>query len=285
MGQISRKVRPASAAYFPLAVFAAFVGLVFVLQLVGLMVLVDLALRMFASPYEDDGPVVAELYQVRIMNHPRPRDRPEPWFGARAEPAGADDVDRVAVLIREELAKYGGSALRRVPVRRVVLCANLSVDGRPLGGLTLGGAGVILLDVGRPGPLGREVLRHSLHHEMSHALDDTFRRDVGRDDRWSRLNPAGFRYGGEEIVRALEVLGEDPRERPEAPGFLTYYAMASPGEDRAEVFAAMMTHPEELGLVAGEDPILAAKCKLLRSELVGRDQGFAAVLDDPGLPP
>ena len=183
------------------------------------------------------------------------------------------------MLVRGELAKYGESVLRRAPLRRIVLGSDLRADGRPRGGLTVGGSGVILLDVGHPGPLGADdPLRHSFHHEISHALDNAFRPDAGRDARWSRLNPADFTYGGEEIVRALEVLGEDPRGRPDVPGFLTYYAMASPGEDRAEIFAAMMIAPEALRLVVEEDPIVAAKCRLLRSELVGWDPGFAAIL-------
>lgn len=263
--------------YFPLAVLATLLGSVFVLQIVCLAILVASATAGPASPYEGDDPVIAAFHQVRITNHPPSG----PWHGIRAEPAPPDAVKRVALLVLGELAKYGDSALPRIPLRRVVLCAELKANGTRAGGLTLGGMGVILLDVGRDGPGADAILKHSFHHEMSHVLDDAFRRDAGRDARWSRLNPGDFAYGGNEVVRALEVLGEDPRGRPDVPGFLTYYAMANPGEDRAEIFAAMMTSPEVLSLIVEDDPILWAKCRLLRSELVARNPGFAAILTPP----
>ena len=82
MVQSHKRVRPASVVHFPLAVFAAFAGIVFLLQLVGLMILVDLGLRILASPYADDGPVITEVGQVRIANHPS--DRPVAGHPRRA---------------------------------------------------------------------------------------------------------------------------------------------------------------------------------------------------------
>jgi hypothetical protein len=196
----------------------------------------------------------------------------------RAEPASADDIARNLPIVRDELRRYGASILPRVPLRRVVLCANITSGGERAGGLTLGGRGVILLDVSRRGPDAEGLLRYVVHHEMSHILDDALPRDAARETTWSRLNPADFAYGGDEVVRALEVLGEDPRGRPDTAGFLTYYTMASAREDRAEILAAMMVNPEGWRRVAAEDPILRAKGRLLRSALVAWDPGFAAIL-------
>lgn len=261
--------------HFPLAIFAAFLGLIFGLQLVGLLILADLGMRMLTGPYCDAEPAIAEVDRVRVANHPRGLG---PWHGIRAEPAVADDARWAASVVAVELARYGRTVLPRALLRRVVLCTNLTGEGRRHGGLTLAGQGVILLDVGRSGPWRGEWLRRALHHEISHALGEVFRGDAGRDDRWSRLNPAGFAYGGEDIVRALEVLGEDPGRKPDTPGFLDYYAMVGPGEDRAEILSAMMTRPRELRGAVEDDPILRAKCRLLRSELVGWEPAFAGVL-------
>ncbi len=278
MTRAARGCRPATVLYFPLAMMATSIGLIFGLQLVGLLILVDLELRRLATPYEGDGPVLAEIDQVRIANHP-----PDwaPIRGVRAEAAGADDLLRAFPVVLEELGKYRGSVLRRAPLRRVVLCANLTGRERRVGGVTLDGRGVILLDVGLGGPAMGGALRRAIHHEMSHILDDALPHAAERDDQWSRLNPTDFAYGGDEIVRALETLGEDPGGRPDAPGFLTYYAMVSPREDRAELFAAMMIRPEGLRFAVAEDPILRAKCRFLRAELVGWNPGFADILVSP----
>jgi hypothetical protein len=272
MVQAFHQVRPVSVLHFPLALFATFVGLVFALQVVCLLILVDLGLRMLARPCEEDGPVIARVDQVGIATYRTPIP------GVRAWPASAGDVSRSLPIVRDELRRYGPSVLPRLPLRRVVLCANITSPGGRAGGLTLRGQGVILLDVSRGGPGAWDVLRHAIHHEMSHVLDGTLPRDVAREAKWSRLNPTDFTYGGDEVVRALEVLGEDPRGRPDTAGFVTYYAMASAGEDRAEILAAMMGNPDRWRIVAADDPILRAKGRLLRSALVAWDPGFVAVL-------
>ncbi len=277
MTRLTRGCRPATALFFPLAVMAAFLGLIFGLQLVSLLVLVDLGTRMLAAPYEDDDSVITAVRQVRIANDAGSRDRP----GIAARPAGPAEVGRAVLLVARELERYGAAVLPRLPLRRVVLCADLTANDGRRGGLALVGRGVILLDVGGP---DREdiALRRAIHHEIGHVLDGAFRGEAMRDERWSRLNPAEFTYGGaRDRAGQLEVLGEDPGGRPDAPGFVTYYAMTSPREDRAEVFSAMMTDPEELRVAAAEDPILRAKCRLLRSELVAWAPAFAEILRAP----
>ncbi|HEY2154063.1 MAG TPA: putative zinc-binding metallopeptidase [Isosphaeraceae bacterium] len=272
MVQASWRVRPASVLYYPLALFATFVGLVFAVQIVCLLILVDVGLRMLARPYKADGPVIARVEQVGIATYRTP------IRGVGAGPAGAGDVARTLPIVRDELRRYGPSVLPRAPLQTVVLCANITSGGERAGGLTLSGQGVILLDVSPRGPGGDADLRHAFHHEMSHVLDDAVPRDPAREAKWSRLNPADFAYGGVEVVRALETLGEDPRGRPDTAGFLTYYAMASAGEDRAEILAAMMVNPDVWRRVAAEDPILRAKGRMLRSALVAWDPGFAVLL-------
>lgn len=272
-----RVTRPATALYFPLALMSALLGYVFVLQLVCLVIVAAL-MTIPAQPYEGDEEIITEFHQVRIANHPRPSDRARPFPGIRARPAEAADVERVVGLVTEELAKYGEPVLRQIPIRRVVLCTDLTAGGRRFGGLTLSGSGVILLDVGHNQAWPAAIYRHSFHHEMSHVLDDALGRVSGREARWSRLNPSGFAYGGEEVVKALEVLGENPAARPELPGFLSYYAMVGAREDRAEIFAAMMIDPAGLRAIVEDDPILRSKCRLLLLELAGWCPGLAAIL-------
>jgi hypothetical protein len=263
--------------HLPLAAFATFVGLVFALQVVSLLILIDLGLRMIAGPIEDDGPVLVQIHQVRValLHGPIP--------GVAAEAANGDDIARKLPIVVHELRRYGPDVLPRVPLRRVILCGKISAGGDRAGGLTLRGQGMILLDVTRRGPDALAVLAHAIHHEMSHILDDALPADAARDAKWSRLNPADFSYGREEVLQALKVLGEAPGARPYTAGFLTYYAMASPDEDRAEILAVMMSDPEEWTRIAVEDPILRAKGRLLRAALVAWNPSLAAAL--PSGPP
>ncbi len=272
MIRATHRVRPASVVHYPLAVFATFLGLMFALQVVCLLLLVDLFIRSFARPDEDDGPILVRAEQVGIAIYRAP------IRGVRARPASAGDVAWSLPIIRDELRRYGPSILPRVPLRRVVLCTDITAGGERAGGLTLRGLGLILLDVSVTGMDEEDLLRHAIHHEMSHILDDIIPRDAARDAKWSRLNPADFAYGGGEVLRAIEVLGENPGARPDTPGFLTYYAMASAAEDRAEILAAMMVNPQGWERIAAEDAILRAKGRMLRSALVAWDIGFEDLL-------
>ena len=176
----------------------------------------------------------------------------------------AADTERYVRMYGEEFAKYPPSFLRKVRLEWVAFVKELNVNGEPRGaayqrfhvGMAHTPGGGLVYDV-RVGRRNEPRIRWNLHHEFFHFIDEF---DFDRIDAaaWPALNAPGFRYNG--IRRPPREAFEHP-----SPGLLTDYAQKSVAEDRAELFAALMTddaRPRLLEIVAS-DPIVRRKFRSL----------------------
>lgn len=214
--------------------------------------------------------------EIRVYNEAFQWSRAGSSLGA-VQPS-AEEVDSFYPVLAQELRRYPRSMIERMHLRRVVLCSHLTMDGKAIGGVAFGPSGTVFLNVRPPGRLDTQVWRWAIHHELFHVLDRALVDTPAAERRWANLNSPGFEYGGQELRDALDVTGEDPGGEPEVPGFLDHYAMVSPEEDRAELFACMVVQPERLRAFAAADGIVSAKRRLLESDLRRFDAGFAASL-------
>src|SRR6185436_20065895 len=115
------------------------------------------------------------------------------------------------------------------------------VNGEPRGatyqrwytGTDLQPRGGLIYDA-RSGSWQTSYVRWTLHHEFFHFIDETSILRERNTEAWKALNSRGFEYTG-SMSYHLETL-----EHP-SPGLITRYAEKSVEEDRAELFAALMT--------------------------------------------
>ena len=182
------------------------------------------------------------------------------------EPGG--DARAAALYLRaytEEFSKYPRSFLRAVNLEWVAFVKGLRVDGAPRAATyirfyeatTMAPRGSMIYDV-QQGAASRAYVRHSLHHEFFHFIDEGVHVRGGENAEWAAMNPPGFKYTG-EMARFAPGL-----EHP-APGIITAYSAKSSAEDRAELFAAMMdeeAHPR-LREIATADPVVRRKIRYL----------------------
>jgi hypothetical protein len=172
--------------------------------------------------------------------------------GASATP---EQVAFASRIVREELARLPAALLAAAELRRVVLCGSLREDRRPIPSLPNYNR-TLLLDADAE----ETYLRRLVHHEIFHFIDLADDGSVLRDPAWTALNPAGFRYGqGGRAMRGPEASVDPP-----PPGFVSGYAMASLEEDKAEVFAEMMTGAARLRERAARDSVLHGKIARIR---------------------
>jgi hypothetical protein len=108
---------------------------------------------------------------------------------------------------------------------------------------------------------GESYCRETIHHEFNHVLSYNYFGDwAPYDPIWEALNPPGFSYGEGGAVCYLPgntcLTGEHP-----ILGFVTGYATSGMSEDRAELYAYLMTSQpyRNLLLWIETDPYLAAK--------------------------
>ena len=97
-------------------------------------------------------------------------------------------------------------------------------------------------------PIGQVV-----HHELFHLLENSHAPELMREDpEWDALNPLGFVY-------TAANLGEGT-----IPGFVDDYGMTRLTEDKATVYAELMTYPIWVCDQTETDEILRAKIALIR---------------------
>jgi hypothetical protein len=175
-------------------------------------------------------------------------------------------------LLTTELSVYPDQVFRTGGLREVVICGRLTVDGKSRMATYDLDQGILYVVATGPREQ-REYGRKLIHHEFFHMIDFN---DDGRyaDPKWERLNEPGFRYGS-----GGETMQSDPAAGlPDVTlaGFLNTYSRSGVEEDKAEIFAYMMTDPKLAEARGASDPIISAKLREMARIL----QRFCPSLDE-----
>ncbi|MBW2459162.1 MAG: hypothetical protein JRI68_31990 [Deltaproteobacteria bacterium] len=160
------------------------------------------------------------------------------------------------VVLVDELSLLPRSFLERAGLRRVMLCAELREARRPIPSLP-NYRNTLLLDA----EASPSYLRRLIHHEVFHFADLADDGVVLADPGYRALTPPGFEYGsGGRTMRerSSSAFGEAPA------GFVSRYATSAIEEDKAEVFAFLMTRPAAMDQLGRRDPVVAAKAAYVR---------------------
>jgi hypothetical protein len=175
-----------------------------------------------------------------------------------------DQIQRATVQISASLARYSTAFLERAGFRHLVLIGKLQHKGVSPAAFVMGPHGAL---VGNPSALVRDDV---VQHEFFHFVDYRLYGFPPRCEQWLRLNPSGARYGhgGRELVaRSKGQISALLQPLRGVPGFVSRYAQADAMEDRAEVFALLMAHPETAVELASADPFIAGKMQFLLTAL------------------
>lgn len=178
--------------------------------------------------------------------------------GYSAEP---EDLAKYQPILDAELRLYPRELPNAIGLRRIVLCADLSYSGSFVRGLSVWPHGALYLDAGDASSRSGAWI---LHHEIYHMIDYFDGGLESSDAAWEVLNPPGFHYVNGILPTqppALRSAG------PCKPGIVSRNALVGVQEDKAEVYAMMMTTPRQLAAWAGADTVLAAKVRLLKRRL------------------
>lgn len=188
-----------------------------------------------------------------------------------ARNAGARNVDMVLYILRKEFAKYPAELIRASELKRVVFCRDLKARGNRIAGVALERNGTIYMDSSTE--IGDEAhRRRTLHHEFFHFIDYAMHggRDIQDNPDWLAANAPDAAYGA-----GGPATGNNWAAHP-APGFVSYYACKAPSEDRAELFAGILTNNLTVRLLLQKDGFLRSKLTVLKHEL----KNFCPGMDD-----
>jgi hypothetical protein len=174
-------------------------------------------------------------------------------------------LEKAILLFVQEINQYPKDFFRNAHCRDIYFVQKLFYKQKPVDGAFSGRANYIFYDYARCSG-NTQMIRHYIHHELYHMIGSRHPFWKERGPAWEAHNRHGFSYNQKYDAHERNPINFSA---PPEPGFITDYAMASPEEDRAEVFACMMI-PEELSLMeewAQKDRILFKKMEMMREFL------------------
>jgi hypothetical protein len=189
------------------------------------------------------------------------------------EEASLAEIDSFVRVFAAEWTLYPPDLVRRTGLKKVVFCRRLAFEKQARTGIPDFENDILYLDVTR-GRANDAYVRKVIHHEFFHIVDLRDDGQLYEDERWARLNPAGFRYGAggakAQHDPTVSITGRDE------PGFVNRYAMSGVEEDKAEVFAHLMVEPRQMAARAKADAFVRAKVERMRELLAA----FSPRMDD-----
>ena len=140
--------------------------------------------------------------------------------------------DRKYQVISKNLNRYSKEFLRKINLKYIVMCENLSISGINTAGIPDHLMKTLIIDL----KFNDKYFERVIHHELFHIINDGFK-DLFDEDEWRKFNEPNFKYA--DCSTCSKKLGLDTYEN--TIGFFTEYSMTTPSEDMAEVYSHLIT--------------------------------------------
>lgn len=172
-----------------------------------------------------------------------------------------------AKVFIDEWAKYPRDWVRASNVEHIMIIKGLAIGDTARAAAPDPVGDALYYDIGYGAD---SYAREVVHHEYNHLVEYQHFNSYAREDAaWTDLNPPGFRYNPAGGVAAYHEAGFANDPHPE-PGFVNRYATYGIEEDKAEVYAYLMTRDyyHDLKEWIRTDERLAQKVRLYQDFMV-----------------
>ena len=169
--------------------------------------------------------------------------------------------DKKYQIISKNLNRYSKEFLRKINLKYIVMCENLSISGINTAGIPDHIMKTLIIDL----RFNEKYFERVIHHELFHVINDGFK-DLFDEEEWKKFNEPLFKYA--DCSTCSTKLGLDTYENTN--GFFSEYSMTIPSEDMAEVFSHLITGNYEIS----DDKILNKKIKFIKDKLKEIDNTF-----------
>ena len=164
-------------------------------------------------------------------------------------------------IISKNLSRYSKEFLRKINLKYIVMCENLSISGINTAGIPDYVMKTLIVDL----KFNKKYFERVLHHELFHIINDGHK-DLFDENEWRKLNNLDFKYA--ECSTCTKKIGLDTYEKTN--GFFTEYSKSIPSEDMAEVFSHLIQNK----YINTNDIILNNKIKFIKDKLNKIDDTF-----------
>jgi hypothetical protein len=171
-------------------------------------------------------------------------------------------LDKKYKIIKKNLDKYDQKFLKKINLKYIVLCEDLSISKINTAGIPDNVMKTLILDI----KFNEKYFERVIHHEVFHIINDSYK-ELFNEKLWSNFNLKEFKYA--ECSTCTDKLGLNTYKKTD--GFFTEYSRSTASEDMAEVFSHLMIESNLNDI----DPILEKKIKFIRLNLLKIDQNFS----------
>ena len=170
-------------------------------------------------------------------------------------------LDKKYEIIQKNLSKYNQAFLKRINLKYVVLCEDLSISNINTAGIPDNVMKTLILDI----KFNEKYFERVIHHEVFHIINDSYK-DIFNKSTWSSFNLTDFKYA--ECSTCTNKLGLETYNNTK--GFFSEYSQSTASEDMAEVFSHLMIGTN----LNNKDPILEKKINFIKKNLLKIDPNF-----------
>ena len=172
-------------------------------------------------------------------------------------------LDKKYRIIKKNLDRYSLSFLKKINLKYIVLCENLSIAGINTAGIPNNKTRTLIIDI----KFNENYFERAIHHELFHIINDNYK-ELFNENIWKNLNKRNFEYSKCSTCSDnwnLELLNNKS-------GFFTEYAKSTASEDMAEVFSHLIFYQDEMNI---EDPIIKKKILFIKKNILKIDDTFS----------
>ena len=170
-------------------------------------------------------------------------------------------LDKKYKIIKKNLDRYDQKFLRKINLKYIVLCEDLSISKIKTAGIPDNVMRTLILDL----KFNESYFERVIHHEVFHIINDSYK-ELFDEKIWSNFNVENFKYA--ECSTCTNKIGLDTYKKTD--GFFTEYSRSTASEDMAEVFSHLMIDSD----LSNIDPILNKKIQFIKNNLLKIDKDF-----------
>jgi hypothetical protein len=176
------------------------------------------------------------------------------------------DLERKYKIIYKNLSRYSYSYLKKINLKYIVLCENLSISGINTAGIPDNIMKTLILDI----KFNEDYFERVIHHEVFHIVHDQHK-ELFNENEWIKFNDSEFRYA--ECSTCTEKL--DLETYKKTNGFFTEYSKSTASEDMAEVYSHIIfLNKKKIDQIRKLDLILDNKISYIENKIKKIDNSF-----------
>ena len=173
-----------------------------------------------------------------------------------------ETLEKKYKTINKNLNKYSSGFLKKIGLKYIVLCEDLSIAKINTAGIPNNKMRTLILDI----RFNEAYFERAIHHEVFHIIKDNYK-DLFDETEWKNLNKKKFKYS--ECSTCNNKWNLDTYSKTE--GFLTEYSKSTASEDMAEDFSHLMFYQDK---IYDDDPIIKKKIQFIKENISKIDDNF-----------